>query len=107
LLGLSGGLALAAKFSALMHLPIAMLAMAAWHLYNRPVAWKKYLPAIPLILAMAVFTIAAAYRFDPVEPIMNGIRQVMDKNAQGHANVFWGDLRPSGHWLYFPVVWLL
>lgn len=105
-LGVAGALALSAKFSALMQLPAALLAMAAWHGYRaRPVAWKDYLRRLPLIFLVAAFVLSAIYRFHPVEPLIEGIRQVLEKNAQGHANVFWGELRPQGHWLYFPVAW--
>lgn len=105
-LGLAGALAASAKFSALMQLPAAMLAMAGWHVYqSRPAAWKPYFRPLPLVLLVAVTAVSAVYRFHPVEPLIEGIRQVMEKNAHGHANVFWGELRPQGHWLYFPVAW--
>lgn len=104
-LGAFSALAATAKFSALMQLPAAMLAMGAWHLYHHRLPAKKYFGTLPWIIAVAALVIAAVYRFQPIEPIVEGIRQVMAKNARGHANVFLGALHEQGNLWYFPVVW--
>ena len=88
--GLAIGAAVASKFSALVFLPLAMLAL------RRP----RKSDAIALLAALVV--ILAIYRFD-VSALLRGISDVRAHNAGGHPSYLFGEVRREGWWYYFPV----
>lgn len=106
LLGIFGGLTVVTKFSALMHLPPALIFMALWYFSEqKDHPYKTYGKSLLPGVLSALFCIAAVYQFQPITPIIEGIGQVLKKNNEGHANIFLGEWWPKGNMWYFPVVW--
>ncbi len=121
-LGLSLGLLVLAKFSALVFYPAALLTgLAAYLLFYRPrvadVAGHAValLPGIAAAGVLAFLVIWAGYRFSfgrtswfsfpvPFPELYSGIQQVMDHNRQGHLAYFAGELRMHGWVTFFPTL---
>jgi hypothetical protein len=115
------GLAVLSKFSALVFIPGALLAMLAWYLVaERPSgAMLRALAAtrlrlLPLAVAAAAIVVWAGYRFSygpvpaaglqlPAPALFEGIRHVVDHNRSGHAGYLLGERRQTGWWYFFPV----
>jgi 4-amino-4-deoxy-L-arabinose transferase-like glycosyltransferase len=125
LLGLAIAAAVASKFSAIVFLPVAMIAMQALQLavgsrqstgvHHRPadnrdssrVAWGppaycRLQTANFLTLAIAILAVLAIYRFD-AGAFVRGIQDLRAHNAAGHPSYLFGEVRREGWWYYFPV----
>ena len=109
LLGLTIGFAALAKFSCLLFLPAAWLAMFAVH--RRPIRWRTF----PLIAAIAFLTIWAGYRFSfagvdylhmrlPAARFFLGLNALWNHNKEGHLSYLLGKTSNTGFWYYFPTV---
>ncbi len=104
-LGLSGGLMVFSKFSALAYYPAAVaLAFALWFYQTRPTARE-----------IGLVVIWAGYRFSfgktvwtsfplPFPELFAGIKEVARHNETGHLSYFMGELRMNGWWAFFPVL---
>jgi 4-amino-4-deoxy-L-arabinose transferase-like glycosyltransferase len=114
--GVAVGLAVVAKFSALLFLGIAavmLLTARLWSMGIRTWPWRRSLASFALA-GLAAFIVAwAAYRFSlgtvrgipvPLSEIPKGIRQLADHNRYGHPAYFLGQVRAHGVWYFFPVV---
>ena len=120
--GLTLGLALLSKFSALAFLPAAWLLMYAAHLL---LDWPGALPALKraakllpwaaLSTAIALLLVWAGYRFAigpvdyldatlPAPAFFTGIHYVYAHNNVGHLAYLMGHLSQRGFWYYYPVV---
>ncbi|NWF84957.1 MAG: glycosyl transferase, partial [Bryobacteraceae bacterium] len=114
LLGVSSGLLLTSKFSALFFLP---LFLAAWLLLRRkairPLLTSGSFASIALALAAGALTVWGVYRFSfgpapggfssPAPEIFAGIRQAQEHNAQGHPSYLLGDRNRIGFLAFYPV----
>jgi hypothetical protein len=107
LFGLALGLACLSKFSALLFLPVGLLAM------HRGVVWRNR-RALALACALAFLTIWAGYRFSfarvdylhlrlPAPRFFTGLATLWAHNAAGHASYLLGRRSQTGFWYYYPV----
>lgn len=112
--GLSLGLALATKFSALLLLPAAAAVLAVARL--RPVAGEAPPWATGLgraardgaaLLALAAPVVWAAYLFGDPTAYVRGALHVSADHQAGYAYYLLGEFRPGGRWLAFPVAFLV
>jgi 4-amino-4-deoxy-L-arabinose transferase-like glycosyltransferase len=108
-LGLTVGLAVLAKISAIPYLGAAWVLMYAWHLFRgRPGARgalrevrSRWLSAVGAF-AIACLTIWAVYSFH-VGPFFGAFTEVWKHNQDGHASYLLGQRRHFGTWYFFPV----
>jgi len=122
LLGVAIALACVSKFSALLYLPSAWLAMCVYHLAatrQRPAAlwrelWCRRRP-IALVAGTVALAIWAVYGFTfgrvdflhlrlPAPRFFSGIHSVWLHNQRGHPAYLLGQRSPDGFWYYFPTV---
>jgi hypothetical protein len=107
LLGAAIGLACLSKFSALLFLPAALLAIHGGQVWRR----RGWLAAA---CAVAFLVVWAGYRFSfarveylhlrlPAARFFTGLRTLWAHNAAGHASYLWGRRSASGFWYYYPV----
>ena len=120
--GLTMGLMVLSKFSALVYYPASMaLALAVWFWLRRPTVSTvlrqalRLLPWIASAAVVAFFLIWAGYRFSfgknvylpfpaPFPELFAGIQEVSQHNTGGHLSYLLGDLRMTGWWYFFPVL---
>jgi len=110
--GVTLGLAIAAKFSAIILLPVVgLLALYA--------GWRERHMATKLMALAAIFIIGAAavwavYRFQvgpfdspaitvPAPSLWDGLLRVKERDEEGRMAFLLGKLSPKGWWYYFPV----
>lgn len=92
--GLAIGAAVTSKFSAIVFLPLALLAL------RRP---RK---ADLIAAGVAIVAVLLVYRFD-VGALVRGLEALRAHNAAGHPSYLFGEVRREGWWYYFPVaLWL-
>jgi 4-amino-4-deoxy-L-arabinose transferase-like glycosyltransferase len=119
-LGVAGGLAALAKFSALVYFPAALgLAGITWIVLNRKSlarpAIAPLLQSLAIALPLAFVIVWAGYRFSfghapgisfrlPFPEFYSGIQQVSKHNSDGHLSYLFGQLRMVGWWYFFPVL---
>jgi hypothetical protein len=123
LVGVLTACAVASKFSALVFLPAAWLAMYGWRVFcDRPDAGvlssevrRRIRPACGAV-AIAALVIWAIYRFTfgpvgvlggmrlPAPQFYQGIYDVWMHNREGHGSFLLGKLSLTGFWYYYPVV---
>jgi 4-amino-4-deoxy-L-arabinose transferase-like glycosyltransferase len=122
LLGVSVGLAVLAKFTALLFLPsAAALALLFYFAVVRPGGTqllrlaRERAPAFGLAVVTGALTIWAGYLFSfgkvpewslslPAPELFDGIRSGMRHNQEGHMSYLLGRASAKGFWYYFPVV---
>ena len=108
LFGVAIGLACLSKFSALLFLPAALLAM------HRATLWRNR-RSLALACGVAFVVVWAGYRFSfarveylhlrlPAPRFFTGMATLWAHNAAGHASYLLGRTSPSGFWYYYPVV---
>jgi hypothetical protein len=106
--GVALGLACLSKFSALVFLPAALLAM------HRGLLWR-HRRQLAAACAVAFVVVWAGYRFSfarvdylhlrlPAPRFFTGLETLWAHNAAGQAAYLWGRRSPSGFWYYYPVV---
>jgi hypothetical protein len=107
LFGVAIGLACLSKFSALVFLPAALLAM------HRGLLWR-HRRSLAIACALAFLVIWAGYRFSfarveylhlrlPAPRFFTGLATLWAHNAAGHASYLLGRTSPAGFWYYYPV----
>jgi hypothetical protein len=125
LLGFATGLAVCCKFTTLGFYPAAtVFALIAWFLVAKPgadgaiaAAKARALPFGAAVLTGA-FTIWAVYLFSfgkpqgwsiavPAPELFDGISFASYHNSRGHAAFFFGEIRNTGWWYFFPVMFFL
>lgn len=113
LAGVCLGLALAAKFSALLLLPtLGLLALLRlWQLRNSRAAAIRFVSLGSAILLSAFLALWGVYRFafDPF-PLAQYLRELNDLTAlasEGHTAYLFGLLSVKGWWVYHPLVFLV
>lgn len=108
LFGAALGLACLSKFSALLFLPVALLAM------HRAALWR-HRRSLATACAVAFLVIWAGYRFTfarveylhlrlPAPRFFTGLAAVWAHNAKGHVSYLLGRRSPTGFRYYYPVV---
>jgi hypothetical protein len=109
-LGLTAGLAVLSKLSALLFLPagaVALLVMRA-AVTRRSHSEAAGDAGVPLVAtALAVVTMLAVvwlgHRFS-LAPLKYGIEQLAYHASNGHPSILLGELRTNGWWYFFPFV---
>jgi len=113
LLGLSLAVMIGTKYSALVQWPAAMALIVAGNFGMRHVraSWQ---PAFrfqrlhfiygALIVTPVVYLLLYGLFFFSLAPLIAGIEQLWQKNADGHAAWLWRPLKDVGVWYFFPVV---
>ena len=122
LLGVTVGLAVLAKFTALLFLPsAAALALLFYIAIARPGGnqllglAQERAPAFGLAVVTGALIIWAGYWFSfgkvpewslslPAPELFDGIRSGMRHNQEGHVSYLLGRVSAKGFWYYFPVV---
>ena len=122
LFGACTALAILSKFSALVFFPAsAGLALVGYLAMERPplralaVDIRKRIPSLALAVLAACLLVWAGYRFSygeldfaplrvPAPELFNGIKMVMNHNAEGHYAYLLGQRSKFGWWYYYPVV---
>lgn len=118
LFGLTLGLMVLSKFSALAFFPSAVLLAAAWWLWQErrlPHGTAPRLAWLGCSALVALAVIWAGYRFSfgpttwfafrvPFPELFNGIDQVQEHNRAGHLSYLLGELRMDGWWVFFPLL---
>lgn len=113
-LGVSAGLLLASKFSALFFLP---LFLGVWVLMRRGVVKElmggKSLASLGVTVLVGIMTVWAVYRFSfgptpygfpaPAPELFAGIEQARAHNAEGHVSYLMGQRNKIGFLLFYPV----
>jgi hypothetical protein len=120
LLGLSLGLAIASKFSALVFLPCILAVLLIWRCLPNP-RQPDFAPLrtaalyAPVVAFTAFITVWSVYRFSfakdpalgfgvPFPELFAGISLLCAKNAFGSPAYLCGRCSLSGFWYYFPAV---
>jgi Dolichyl-phosphate-mannose-protein mannosyltransferase len=119
-MGLSTGLALASKYSAIVLVPmIALIVLACAigrneHLLplkerqNRaPHKILQGAVVISLVLFVGVLTLAPVYLFQGVQLWLNGLHQFLSLTKAGLLAFFLGEYSYQGWWSYFPIAFLM
>jgi 4-amino-4-deoxy-L-arabinose transferase-like glycosyltransferase len=136
-LGLCTGLALLAKFTALLFLPLCFLTIVILYVIaerSAPAQWRRRASTLASAVAVALLLVWAGYRFSfgplpehayfaaqppvtidryigghsvPAPEYFNGIAEVQLHNFGGHPAWCLGKYSDFGWWYYFPVVLLL
>jgi hypothetical protein len=107
LFGVTLGLACLSKFSALLFLPAALIAM------HRLTLWRNR-RSLAVACAVAFLLIWAGYRFSfarveylhlrlPAPRFFTGLATLLAHNSAGHASYLLGRTSPIGFWYYYPV----
>lgn len=107
LFGVALGLACLSKFSALLFLPVALLAV------HRRLLWRQR-RSLAAACGIAFLLIWAGYRFTfarvdylhlrlPAPRFFTGLATLWAHNAAGHASYLLGRRSPDGFWYYYPV----
>src|SRR5438874_1601133 len=120
--GISTGMALLSKFSALLLPPMIALIVAASFLlgnepYLLPLRKKQNRPAYKLLLMQSVavlfliaffalLTIPSAYFFQGFSPWLRGLEKFLTHAQDGHPAFFLGEYSYQGWWNYFLVAFL-
>ena len=122
LFGVASGLALLAKFTALVYLPAAALLALLYYLaVDRPGVPKllefarERAVSFGIAVLLGAVTIWAGYLFSfgkvsgvgfpvPAPELFRGIHDVLVHNEGGHPAFLLGQLSRTGWWYYFPVV---
>jgi Dolichyl-phosphate-mannose-protein mannosyltransferase len=119
-MGLSTGLALASKYSAIVLVPILALIVLACSIGRK----KHLLPlgerqtraphkilqgaaVISLVLFVGVLTLAPVYLFQGVHLWLNGLRQFLSLTKVGIPAFFLGEYSYQGWWSYFLIAFLM
>ena len=121
LFGVASGLALLAKFTALVYLPMAaVLALLYYLAVNQPGAAKamglarERAASFAVAVMVGAVTIWAGYLFSfgklpwmsfpvPAPQLFQGIHDVLVHNQGGHPAFLLGKMSQTGWWYYFPV----
>lgn len=116
LLGTAAGAAVMAKFSALVFLPAAAIAILAIRWWKGPTISATGLPlprAIAWTAAAGALVIWAGYRFSfapvtsgfpvPAPELWRGLSEVLGHNRVGWESYLLGEVSTTGWWYYFPV----
>lgn len=109
--GVSAGLMLLTKISALMQFPVAALMILEWHIFHERQQGRAILAAYPLYLRRlfyialpaAALLVEACYGFDHFEGLRHAIAEAAAKNKANHATWLLGPLNSKPVWFYFPV----
>jgi hypothetical protein len=116
LFGVSVGITVLCKFSAIAFLPAAMGAALLWYVVRDRPGFRvlldsalKQLPSLGLAIPIGALVIWAGYRFSiaggvPAPPLWSGIHDVMEHNRLGHPSFLFGERSLHGWWYYYPVV---
>jgi 4-amino-4-deoxy-L-arabinose transferase-like glycosyltransferase len=119
--GISAGMALISKFSAILLIPMIAVVITASHLIktephlrqvkkSQQQALRKLLePAMVflLILFFASLMIPPAYLFQGFSPWLHGLEKFLTHAQDGHPAFFLGDYYSQGWWNYFLVAFLI
>jgi 4-amino-4-deoxy-L-arabinose transferase-like glycosyltransferase len=121
--GISTGMALLSKFSALLLPPMIALIVAASFLvgsepYLLPLRKKQDRPTYKLLLMQSVavlfpiaffalLTIPSAYFFQGFSPWLHGLEKFLTHAQDGHPAFFLGEYSYQGWWNYFLVAFLI
>jgi 4-amino-4-deoxy-L-arabinose transferase-like glycosyltransferase len=120
--GLSLGLALVSKFSALLVVPIIGLIVVLVTSVrgseprvlpfkaNPNRTWQKYLHAtvvLCVIFFVALFVIPPAYFFQGYEPWLSGLRRFLSLAQAGEVGFFLGEYSYQGWWSYYIVAFII
>ena len=113
--GVCLGLALGAKFSALLLLPLTalLLAAAAWSDGERPVPprpGRMAAAAISFVVLLGIaYVVLWIIYFGPADPLFywNGLKTVRQDIAVDYPVFLMGQFHPGGSWLYFPIAWVI
>ncbi|QOY88892.1 ArnT family glycosyltransferase [Paludibaculum fermentans] len=122
ILGVSLGVAVLSKLSALAFYPAACVAALGWYLWSaRPnSAWLRgaalrRLPGLGLVALTGALVIWAGYRLSfgpspllgfntPAPELFQGLNEVIHHNREGHTAYLLGQRSMTGWWYYYPVV---
>jgi hypothetical protein len=120
--GISTGIALVAKYSAVLVIPIIALLVAASFLTGSkpavplPKTWNSNKPrhkllqaaaVLALILFVALLTIPPAYLFQGFQPWLSGFHQFLTLSQEGLPAFFFGEYSWHNWWGYFPLAFLI
>jgi len=114
--GVAVGLALTAKFSAIILAPVVLViaTLLAW----RTRAWKTILIALIVMGVAAAIVIGIVYHFElgplqpdgptiPIPSFWRGLLAIEAHNRAGHPAFLFGQISPDGWWYYFIIAFLL
>ena len=120
--GISTGMALVAKYSAVLVIPIIALIVAVSFLTGSkpavplPKTWNSNKPrhkllqaaaVLALILFVALLTIPPAYLFQGFQPWLSGFHQFLTLSQEGLPAFFFGEYSWHNWWGYFPLAFLI
>jgi len=120
--GISTGMALVAKYSAVLLIPIIALIVAAPLLkgskpdFPLPKTWNPNTPrhkllqaaaVLSLILFVALLAIPPAYLFQGFKPWLSGFQQFLTLSQEGLPAFFFGEYSWHNWWGYFPLAFLI
>ena len=119
--GISTGMALVAKYSAVLLIPIIALIVAASLLKGKPdvplpKTWNPNPPrhkllqaaaVLSLILFVALLAIPPAYLFQGFKPWLFGFQQFLTLSQEGLPAFFFGEYSWHNWWGYFPLAFLI
>lgn len=120
--GISTGMALVAKYSAVLLIPIIALIVAASLLKGSkpdvplPKTWNSNTPrhkllqaaaVLSLILFVALLAIPPAYLFQGFKPWLSGFQQFLTLSQEGLPAFFFGEYSWHNWWGYFPLAFLI
>jgi 4-amino-4-deoxy-L-arabinose transferase-like glycosyltransferase len=90
--GVAIAAAVASKFSAIVFLPLAILAVAR----------HRSMKDAAIAIVVAILGVLLVYRFD-AGALLRGIEDLRAHNREGHPSYLFGELRREGWWYYFPI----
>ncbi len=117
LAGLTLGLALGAKLSALILLPVLGLALL-WHVWRSRASMWSFLAGFAAILVLGLLVLWALYRFEtgvwatagtwmPMPTYLDNLQRLWQHQTSGQPAFFLGQVSDEGWWHYFPVLFLI
>lgn len=117
LAGVTLGLALGAKLSALLLLPALGLALL-WHVWRNKGRLGGLLAGFVALLSLALLVLWALYRFEsgvwattgtwmPMPTYLENLQRLWQHQTTGQSAFFLGQVSDEGWWHYFPVLLLI
>ena len=91
------------KFSFLLFFAVSA-AVVLW-MRGRAPDWRPCARTLPAIAIASCAVIAAFYWFDPA-PLIQGLKDLRQHNADGHPSYLFGERRTHGWWYFFPAVFV-
>jgi hypothetical protein len=101
------GLALSAKFNAVILPPALLILTASENALDKHVAWKRFFLGIGAAIATASLVLLCIYGPAQIHLFVDGLSSTFARVDAGRRSFAWGTYSNEGVWWYFPLALLL